>query len=85
MTAIIWSKDLCPYCREAKNLLKSSGIVFEERNISGPDWTKEQLFEVLPDVKTVPQIFLHGTYVGDYSALLKYYEDHNMWAGNEGT
>ena len=42
MKAIVWSKDQCPYCDQAKNLLKMKGIEFEERNVSR-DWTKEQL------------------------------------------
>ena len=30
MTAIIWSKYHCPYCEQAKALLKQNEIVFEE-------------------------------------------------------
>jgi glutaredoxin 3 len=81
---IVWSRDMCPYCDRAKALLKSSGITFEERNLSTGDWTKEQLLEVVPDARTVPQIFMHGTYVGTYTDLQRYYEDHNMINGNEG-
>lgn len=80
---IVWSKAQCPYCDMAKNLLKRSGIKFEERNISGDDWSKEQLLEAVPGAKTVPQIFVHGEYVGGFNELEKYYEDHNMFSGNE--
>jgi len=80
---IVWSRDMCPYCDQAKALLKSSGIAFEERNITGGDWTKEQLLEAVPGARTVPQIFVHGEYVGGYDDLRKYYEDHNMFSGNE--
>tara|TARA_R110000851_G_scaffold123841_1_gene253803 strand:- start:3947 stop:4204 length:258 start_codon:yes stop_codon:yes gene_type:complete len=80
---IVWSKDNCPYCDMAKNLLKSSGITYEERNLSD-NWTKDQLLEVVPKATTVPQIFLHGEYVGGFTELEKYYEDHNMWSGNPG-
>ena len=83
MTAIVWSKDHCPYCVEAKKLLKQSGIQFEERNISGDEWTKEQLLEAVPGARTVPQIFLHGEYVGGYTELQRYYEEHGMFQGNE--
>jgi glutaredoxin 3 len=81
---IIWSKNGCPYCDQAKRMLKNSGIKFEERNLSDGTWTKEQLLEDFPGVRTVPQIVLHGEKVGDYNALCKYYEDHNMWMGNTG-
>ncbi len=81
---IVWSKDRCPYCDMAKHLLRNSGIQFEERNIQTDDWTKEQLLEAVPGAKTVPQIFMHGEYVGGYAELQRYYEDHNMYGGNEG-
>jgi glutaredoxin len=55
MKAIVWSKDSCPYCDQAKALLKSKNIEFEERNVSN-NWTKEQLLEALPNARTVPQI-----------------------------
>jgi glutaredoxin 3 len=77
MNNIVWSKDNCPYCTKAKMLLDSKNIPYEERNISN-DWTKEQLLEVVPNAKTIPQIFLWGKYVGGYDSLLQYIEDHNM-------
>ena len=79
---IIWSKNGCPYCDMAKDLLKQSNIEFQERNINEGEWTKEQLFEAVPDAKTVPQIFVRGEYVGGYNGLKQYYEDHNMYGGN---
>jgi len=79
---IIWSKDNCPYCRMAKDMLDRSGIDYEERKI-GNGWAKEQLLAELPDVKTVPQIFLYGEYVGNFNDLQRYYEEHNMYSGNE--
>jgi glutaredoxin 3 len=84
LDTIVWSKNGCPYCDQAKLMLKKSGIAFEERNLSDGTWTKDQLFEDFPGVKTVPQIILHGEKIGDYRALCQYYEDHNMWAGNAG-
>ncbi len=32
MKAIVWSKDHCPYCVQAKTLLEQKGIEFEESN-----------------------------------------------------
>lgn len=70
MKAIVWSKDQCPFCDQAKNLLKSKGIEFEERNVSR-DWTREQLLEAVPNARTVPQIFLGEEYVGGFVELRK--------------
>ena len=67
-TAIVWSKDQCPYCDQAKALLKSRGIEYEERNVS-QDWTREQLLEAVPNARTVPQIFLDQELVGGFNEL----------------
>jgi glutaredoxin len=68
MKAIVWSKDYCPYCVQAKTLLEQKGIEFEERKI-GDGWTKEQLLEAVPDARTVPQIFLNDELVGGFTEL----------------
>ena len=71
MRAIVWSKNACPFCDQAKNLLKLKGIEFEERNIS-TDWTREQLLEAVPDARTVPQIFLDEQLIGGFTELRKH-------------
>lgn len=68
MRAIVWSKDNCPYCVQAKALLNQKNIQFEERKI-GDGWTKEQLLEAVPAARTVPQIFLDGELVGGFTEL----------------
>ena len=68
MKAIVWSKDMCPYCEQAKLLLRSRGIEYEERNVSR-DWTREQLLEAVPGARTVPQIFLDGQLIGGFTEL----------------
>ena len=68
MKAIVWSKDQCPYCVQAKALLESRGIEYEERNVS-QDWTKEQLLEAVPTARTLPQIFLDEELVGGFTEL----------------
>jgi len=73
MKAIVWSKNACPFCDQAKNLLKLQGIEFEERNIS-TDWTREQLLEAVPDARTVPQIFLDEQLIGGFTELRKYFK-----------
>jgi len=69
MKAIVWSKDSCPFCVQAKALLTQKGITYEERNIMQGTWTKEQLLEAVPTARTLPQIFLDEEYVGGFSEL----------------
>jgi glutaredoxin len=68
MKAIVWSKYHCPYCDQAKALLKQKGIEFEEKKI-GDGYTKEDLLEAVPNARTVPQIFLDGQLIGGFTEL----------------
>jgi len=71
MKAVVWSKDACPFCDQAKKLLNAKGIEYEERNVS-KDWTKEQLLEAVPTARTLPQIFLDEEYIGGFTELRKH-------------
>ena len=71
MKATVWSKDACPFCVQAKALLESKGIKFEERNVS-KDWTKEQLLAAVPNARTLPQIFLDDNYIGGFTELRRH-------------
>jgi glutaredoxin 3 len=68
--AIVWTKDACSYCVQAKALLEQQGIEYEEKRI-GVDYTREQLLEAVPSARTVPQIFLDGELVGGFTELKK--------------
>lgn len=69
MKVIIWSKDQCTYCDQAKRLLESKGIEYEERNVSAGTWTREQLLEAVPGARSVPQIFVDDEHIGGYNEL----------------
>jgi len=71
MKAILWSKYHCPYCDQAKNLLKARGIPFEEKKI-GDGYTKEELLVAVPNARTLPQIFINEQLVGGFSDLREY-------------
>lgn len=68
MKAIVWSKYHCTFCDQAKALLESKGIPYEERKI-GDGFTREELLEAVPTARTVPQIFLNDEYVGGFQEL----------------
>ena len=68
--AIVWSKNQCPYCDQAKSLLRLKGIEYEERNIND-GWDREDLLAAVPTARTVPQIFLGEEYVGGFTELKK--------------
>lgn len=68
MKAVVWSKYHCPFCDQAKALLKLKGIEYEERKI-GDGYSKEDLLDAVPTARTVPQIFLGEEYVGGFTEL----------------
>jgi glutaredoxin len=68
MKAVVWSKPACPFCDQAKALLKLKGIAYEERVI-GDGYMKEDLLEAVPTARTVPQIFLDDQLIGGFQEL----------------
>ena len=74
MTAIVWSKDNCTFCDQAKALLEQRNIAYEEKKI-GHGYTREDLLEAVPTARTVPQIFVNKNYVGGFTELRKYIEE----------
>jgi glutaredoxin len=74
MKAIVWSKYNCQNCDQAKSLLEQQGIEFEERRI-GDGWTKEELLELIPSARSVPQIFINEKLIGGFLDLQKYFKE----------
>jgi glutaredoxin len=66
--AIVWSKYHCPFCDQAKALLKQRGISFQEKKI-GDGYSKEELLEAVPTARTVPQIFIDDQLIGGFTEL----------------
>jgi len=74
MKATVWSKDMCPYCDQAKALLESKGYEIEERKI-GTNATREELLAEVPNARSVPQIFILDKHIGGFDQLKKYFEE----------
>jgi glutaredoxin len=68
MKAVVWSKPACPFCVKAKNLLKNKGIEYEEKNIA-EGHKIEDLLALVPNARTMPQIWLDGEHLGGYDQL----------------
>ena len=68
MKAVVWSKPACPFCVKAKNLLKNNGIEYEEKNIA-EGHKIEDLLALVPNARTMPQIWLDGEHLGGYKEL----------------
>ena len=68
----IYSKDNCPWCDRAKELMKTKGEDFDEVKI-GRDITREEFLEQFPNVRTVPYIIVNEETKGGYETLVSHY------------
>ena len=69
---IIYGHNDCPYCSMAKEELRILGIPFEYVNLK--EIGKSAAEVTGRDVKTVPQIYIEGEYVGGYDELMAFLE-----------
>jgi len=60
----IYSKQTCPYCVRAKQLLESKGAGYEEIRIDLQPQRREEMIERAAGRGTVPQIFIGDKHVG---------------------
>lgn len=65
---VIYSKNYCPYCDRAKNLLKTKGVSFEEHNIENKPEEMKALMEKT-GMRTVPQIFIDDKLIGGFDDM----------------
>ena len=66
---VIYTKSTCPYCRAAKNLLRSKGAAFEEVSVDGDRAGQAAMAARAGGLSTVPQIFIGDTHVGGCDEL----------------
>ncbi len=67
----IYSKDNCPQCTMAMNMIKAKGLDFTVLKL-GTDYTKEQLLALAPNARTVPQVFDGETLIGGLPELQRH-------------
>lgn len=64
----IFTSPQCSYCDQAKALLRSKGVQFQELDVSENN-VRALFVERLPRVKAVPQIFIDGEHIGGFEDL----------------
>lgn len=81
---IIYGKPNCIYCERAKNLLSGLMIQYEYKDISDPN-IRDELLDLVPAAKTVPQIWVGDSYIGGYIELVDYISNRpTSWDGDYG-
>jgi glutaredoxin 3 len=60
----IYSRQSCPYCHMAKDLLRKKGVAVEEVDIEREPQRRAEMIDRAGGRTTVPQIFIDGRHVG---------------------
>lgn len=68
---IIYTKDNCPYCVQAKRLLEQKDKEYKEINI-GRDIRRDDFITLFPSVKSVPHIIINGDEIGGFDKLTEW-------------
>jgi glutaredoxin len=73
---IIYGAPWCGWCQKAKALAEQYQLDFEYRDVDNDQHDyKAQLKHMLPNVKTIPQIWWHGRHIGGYEDFAKEIEN----------
>jgi len=66
---IIFSSPQCTHCEQAKALLGEHNIAFDERNIGTNEINRQDLLNRLPQVRSLPQLFINDVSIGSTEDL----------------
>lgn len=66
---VVYTMTVCPYCKAAKDLLRSIGVKFEEVNLDEHPERWDEC-EKRSGRQTVPQIFWDGRHLGGCDDLM---------------
>ncbi len=70
--SIVYGKSNCPWCARAKEELELRGMPFDYIDLEEIGKTAKEVTG--RDVKTVPQIYVEGKYIGGYESLMEHLE-----------
>jgi len=61
----IYTTMFCPFCSQAKKLLKNKGVSYKEIDVTVSGGLRQEMMKRAGGAHTVPQIFVDGEHVGD--------------------
>jgi glutaredoxin 3 len=68
MKVTLYTKHDCFYCSQAKVLLASKNIQFNELKLND-DYTRDNLLEMFPSATTYPVVVVDGFNIGGFTQL----------------
>lgn len=66
------SKEDCSWCKKARDLIEDQGEMVVVYHYKEHPMIIKLMFEA--NLKTVPQVWYNGTYIGTYEDLVKWFE-----------
>lgn len=66
---LMYSTQVCPYCRMAEKLLATKGVTEIEKVLIDADPAKREEMMTRTGRRTVPQIYIDQTHVGGFDDL----------------
>ena len=71
---ILYSTAVCPYCTQAKQLLKQKGLDYSEIRVDLDESERDKMI-TLTGRRTVPQIFIDDKHIGGFDDLYAYFQN----------
>jgi glutaredoxin 3 len=65
---VVYTKVPCPFCTNAKALLHSKRVVFEEIDVTDNPSLRDEVIQ-RSGMRTVPQVFIDGESIGGFDNL----------------
>jgi glutaredoxin 3 len=65
----IYTTSYCSWCEKARELLRRRRVFVEEIDVTDAPELRQRLVEMTGGHKTVPQVWIGGSWVGGYQAL----------------
>ena len=65
---VIYTQDRCVHCNSAKREFETTGWEYTSHNITEIN-NYNSLQELLPGIRTIPQIWIDDNYIGGYNDL----------------
>ena len=65
---VLYTTQYCPYCVQAKALLRHKGVLFDEIDVGGDDELRMRMMQA-SGRRTVPQIFIDDNPIGGFEEL----------------
>ena len=68
----IYTNRGCPACVNAKRLFDNKGVAYEEKKLGSSARMDREFLMRTKGSKSVPQIFIDGTWIGGFDDLVRY-------------